>query len=158
MGMAFVEFGSQRLEPDRGRPPENEIETEDARIDTFLKIEALDKSLDKKRKINPETRETLHDLFKSVEDAIARYANTVASHTMAKREEFDRQDIERSDEARRFAHNALIDKLDILARSYRINGLDAGWRDEIGADRNRVREWAQIVMKYIAAEAERKEI
>ncbi len=152
MALPFLEFGPLRQAPDRVQ--EIDPDTEDARIDAFLEIEAIDKKLDKKRGIDAKTKEILHNLFEMVEESVERYANAI----VRQQKDFDhREDAAQSDESRRIAHNALMDNLNILARNYRQYGLDTRWRNEIGTDRDRVREWAQIVMKYIANEAEREE-
>ncbi len=88
-------------------------------------------------------------LVRDIEDGIVRYIKAVDKLSLAKINNEEKDEKKRADEARRFAHNALIDSLNILNRYCVKNGLDTGWRNMVGLDRDQVRDWALVVSKKI---------
>ena len=97
--------------------------------------------------------ELLEELYTEVDDTVTRYWNTVARHEhMRAVQQFRlepgayREQHERLDQARRLTHNALVDKLTILARAVRKSGTKPTWWDApdgLGkGGRTAVAQWA----------------
>ncbi|MFA5001089.1 MAG: DUF3232 domain-containing protein [Candidatus Paceibacterota bacterium] len=91
-------------------------------------------------------------LVKDIQNSIIRYIETIDALTVAKIKKDEPKERERSDLARRLAHNALISNLNILNRYCLKNGLDTGWRIMIGSDRDQVKTWALGVAKEVIQE------
>ena len=89
---------------------------------------------------NPE----LQTLFNSVKDALIRYKRIV-NEIRKSRDGSAIGDIEARDKNMHYAHNRLIDTLNILSRQFRERGLDNHWREEIGTSRPAVSSWAQEI-------------
>jgi len=86
----------------------------------------------------------LQMLFSDVRDALIRYKRII-DEIRKSREGSAINDIEARDKNMHFAHNRLIDALNILSRQFRKRGLDNNWREEIGTSRPAVSSWAQEI-------------
>ena len=92
-----------------------------------------------------EANEDLKDYFNDLKNAISRYSELVVTYER----NYGTEIIEEIDEARLIAHNALIDKLNILSREFAKAGLDSSWRRDIGDSREQVSEWAMNVTEML---------
>lgn len=102
----------------------------------------------------------LKELLGDVQRATARYLIVIADlNGLQSRQRggdtVSRYEIQRADEARRSAHNALIDTINILSRAFAKKGLDNEWRKVIGLSaREEVTHWAIRVGSTVAADLE----
>ena len=97
----------------------------------------------------------LESLSVDLQDKILRYSISADRLSMASRNlaigHGDREEVVRADEARRRAHDALIDQLNILSRAFKEEGLPNEWRRKIGLDREEIGAWAFGVAEYLRA-------
>ena len=82
---------------------------------------------------NSLARQQWHSLIRSA----CRYAQIRITWYLA--EEQERAEMDRR---RTIAHNALIDDCDILSRVFASEGLNNGWRGELGEDRREIGDFA----------------
>lgn len=61
-----------------------------------------------------------------------------------------KESMREADTSRHFAHNSLIDDLNIISRYCVKNNLDNGWRNMLGSDRKQVTEWALQIGPYLS--------
>lgn len=96
---------------------------------------------------SPELREMMADL----ESAILRYGESVVrlDREVSLGAEVSRKDVENADQGRRIVHDALIDKLNVLSRSFVKAKLDNNWRNVVGSDRTQVGQWALRVAENL---------
>ena len=131
-----------------GRPENKDVEFQ-AAMDILLEMRGASS-------INEE----LQGLFDDVRFSIARYNQTIArlnhiERRMKRNADVSNDEIQNADEARRRAHDALMDNLNILSRGFAKHGLDNHWRKLIGLDaREQVTEWAVHVGEFLAKEKE----
>lgn len=100
--------------------------------------------------------EKLENLFEQVIKASLRYCasrDKLATTTRLN----DKQAVMDSDRARRLAHNALIDNINILSRAFVKDGVPVRWREELGNDRNAIGDWAIDLVSNLKDEAIEKE-
>lgn len=96
--------------------------------------------------------EKLEKLFKELKEKILRYSISADRLSMIKVENgHGRDDVQAADQARRLAHNAVIDQLNILSRAFKEDGLSNEWRRKVGLERGEVGEWAFGVADYLRA-------
>jgi len=130
-------------------------------IDIYSRMQIIKENIEDSNKFTPKDIDTLNTLYEMVFDNVSNYVSAVHDTELAQTpdntedmkkdrniEKMDR--IEALDRTRTRAHNALIESLNFLKRNYEKLGLDISWRDDIGYDRNEIREWAQDVMRYIS--------
>lgn len=98
--------------------------------------------------LSEQTREDIEDNFQALQESIAHYIQTVFAFNKTN-EETPKDVMLRLDESRSFAHNALIDQLNILARLMKNSELDTSWRDMIGYNRTDIQKWAQEVDRHV---------
>jgi hypothetical protein len=91
---------------------------------------------------------TLTDLKQDLIDAAVRYARLRVDWLLADPE---KQASIGSDRAA--CHNALISTCDILGRNMARNGEDASWRETLGADRQRIGDFACFLHCRLAISA-----
>lgn len=95
------------------------------------------------------------ELFKQLTKGILDYYRSM---TVLERVVLDggvNEEISKSDQARRFAHNALIDTLNALSRYFGSKGLDNEWRSVIGLERTQVTNWVKKVAPYLVLREEK---
>lgn len=80
-------------------------------------------------------------LFINIQKSALRYLYTIDQLSLDRLKKYDKEEVQRSDEARRRAHNALIDDLNIFSRYCIKNNLDNSWRNMVGIKREDVTEW-----------------
>lgn len=103
-------------------------------------------------RISAEGDEDLEGLFDDVREGTHRYFDSVLRHERVAQIQVNRLDAEeyrelhqRLDYDRRITHNALCDKLRILARAEKKAGRDVSWWNKIAGlreNRNAIRRWA----------------
>lgn len=96
--------------------------------------------------------ELARDLVKDIEDSILRYVKSIDQLSISRIERADSKTKEGNDLARRLAHNALIDNLNIFSRYCAKHKLDTSWRDMVGSHRNQIRDWALSVSATMTKE------
>lgn len=106
-------------------------------------------TIEKNQILSDESRERLDKLVKKIEEASLRYAITINTLTAKRIEKDDKEAIMQADQSRRYAHNSLVDSVNILSRQFDAAGLDNSWRDMIGLDRKQVGTWGQKVADFI---------
>ena len=94
---------------------------------------------------NSEKKEHLQDACADLKKSIIRYHKSISRLEETRGQAFEKEDIERADQDRRIAHDALIDKLNFLSREFVNANLDNRWRKEIGLDRDTAGMWAYNV-------------
>lgn len=102
----------------------------------------------------------LESLLIDLKDKILRYAISADRLSMASKDlaagHGDRQEIVRADDARRRAHDALIDQLNILSRAFKEEGLSNEWRRKIGLDREEIGAWGFEIAEYLRAKTKQE--
>lgn len=103
-------------------------------------------------RISAEGDEDLEVLFEEVREGTHRYFDSVLRHERVAQLQVNRLDVEeyrelhqRLDHDRRITHNALCDKLRILARAEKKTGRDVSWWSKVAGqreNRNAIRRWA----------------
>lgn len=121
-----------------------EILASEERDKRFVSLNSIAESI--------EGDELLEDLFEELESGTQRYFEAVLAHEQSNRahefrlgEEAARRLTEQRDHARRLAHEALVDKLRILARATTASGRNANWWKKITGlkeDRYKIGRWA----------------
>lgn len=101
--------------------------------------------------------ENLEKLFEQVIKASLRYCASRDKLSATARLK-DKQAIVDSDRARRLAHNALIDNINILSRACVKDDVSAKWREELGNDRNVIGDWAIDLVSNLKDESIEKEM
>lgn len=91
-------------------------------------------------------------LVRDLQEAVVHYIKAIDKLSVAKIKDEDKGEKENADLARRLAHNALIDNLNMLSRYCVKHGLDTSWRKMVGSDRNQVRDWALSVASTVINE------
>lgn len=94
----------------------------------------------------------LQGLLVAVERQAVRYRMTVNIWERSRRESIDTKALDAFGEAeqnRRFAHNVLMDDVNILSRQCAAVGLDNEWRRRIGLERDDVGRWGLAVAQLI---------
>lgn len=99
---------------------------------------------------NTENNPELKEFFTEAEKAILRYAETVG--TLAEVRLADLSLVESSDQARRIAHNSLVDSLNILSRQCRKEEVSNEWRRKIGEGHDEIGDWALRAAVFIRTE------
>ena len=90
--------------------------------------------------------EPLIDILSRVETTAIRYQ--ITNHQLHLAKDKGVAAIEEADRSRHFAHEALIDGVNLLSREFKKAGLDNEWRRDIH-DRNAIGEWGLTIAKWI---------
>lgn len=103
---------------------------------------------------NPELKKYFLDIQKSVK----RYVSTIdALHVLRMKKMVDKKAVGFSDSARKIAHDALIDNLNIFSRACIKAKIDNSWRREVGLDRKEITVWAVAVYDTVVGELSKEE-
>lgn len=126
-------------------PSENR-ETEELRSPIFEEIESGSLG-------NPR----LENLFRELQERILEYSISADRLSMRREDReygaLQNEDITSADRARKYAHEALIDQVNILSRAFLREGLSNKWRAKVGDTREEIGEWAFGVAEYLRAKA-----
>lgn len=96
------------------------------------------------------------ELFNQITRGVLDYYRTMSELERVTISDGSNEEISKSDQARRFAHNALIDNLNALSRYTGKSGLDNEWRSVIGLERTQVTEWVKKVAPYLILKEEKQ--
>lgn len=102
----------------------------------------------------------LKEAYSDVKRSIGRYYDKVQAQEhrqSAAGEVLKAADVEESDHERKIAHDALIDRLNILSRMFAKKGIEPYWRTSWGApgslgERKAITRWAEEVAPVIKQE------
>ena len=100
--------------------------------------------------------EVTRDLFKELRESVLHYYSSIVKLEKTVAMDYNKEAVEAADDARRYAHNALIDSLNIISRYVGKLGLDNGWRSVIGLERTKVTDWVKDVAPYIVLTANKE--
>lgn len=127
-----------------------ELTTPEMDFDRFGKTSEV--KLFKKIKSRAETDPNISEMVQMLEDSILRYYQTITELEVVSRTSTDKQIVQGADQARRNAHNTVIDNLNALSRYYGKMGIDNQWRSVIGLERTQVTTWVKSVAPYLISE------
>jgi len=96
------------------------------------------------------------ELFGQLTRGVLDYYKTMSELERTVLTEGTNDEISKSDQARRFSHNALIDTLNAMSRYVGKNGLDNQWRSVIGLERTQVTDWVKKVAPYLILKEEKQ--
>jgi len=143
-GEEEVEFGSTAVREETQNVPKEELS----------RNEKVYSDMEKIVQNNPELKGYLLDIKKSVK----RYVSTIdALHVLRMKKMVDKKAVGFSDSARKIAHDALIDNLNIFSRACVKAKIDNSWRREVGLDRKEITVWAVAVYDTVVEELNKEE-
>lgn len=126
----------------------------DIRFDAFLAIKNNTKNIPENTP--KEIKELIKEYYDELLESMERYVNIIGDYNIEKESKNSRETMAQIDHSRRLIHNGLISIIDTLSKLHKKAGLDNSWREVVGYDRNRVREFAQIVITTLAKQEERR--
>lgn len=132
----------------------SELTTPEMDFERFGKTSEV--RLFKQIKARAETDPNIAEMVQMLEDSILRYYQTIAELEVVSRTSTDKQIVQSADQARRTAHNTVIDNLNALSRYYGKSGIDNQWRNVIGLERTQVTIWVKSVAPYLISEKQIK--
>jgi len=94
----------------------------------------------------------LERYVQDVKDAVERYYKLVKAN-LKKQQTEKIAATEISDTAQKFAHESLMDALNILSRQCNTYDLDNSWREQIGLNREKIAGWAYTVGEQLEGPA-----
>ena len=154
----FSHLWERKAESEKGHDIEEEIQEslatpedeyhryeETAEVGTYNLIE-------RQASLDSNTKELFSQLTKGILD----YYRTMSNLERVVLTDGTNDEISKSDQARRFAHDALIDTLNALSRYMGKEGLDNEWRSVIGLERTQVTNWVKRVAPYLILKEEKQ--
>ena len=154
----FSKLWERKAESEKGHEIEEDIqesllspEIEYKKYDETKEVD-LYKQIEKQAVFDDNTKE----LFCQITRGILDYYKTMSELERVTISDGTNEEISKSDQARRFAHNALIDNLNALSRYTGKMGLDNEWRSVIGLERTQVTEWVKRVAPFLILKEEKQ--
>lgn len=118
---------------------------EEERSEAFRILDRIEKGV----KSDPQLQEAYNDMLQSVKN----YFERVQSQAHRQKPEGERlgpQEAEESDHLRKIAHDALIDRLNVLSRMFVEKGIEPEWRKSWGSigslgERKAITRWVEEI-------------